>query len=183
MIRFSEEIKQFILENYQGISNAELTEKINKAFGTNIPVKSIKYYKTNHRLNGGITGRFEKGHIPRNSAPIGTEKEAKNGYIYVKVNDIRGAKKNANWVQKQRLIYEKHFGPVPKGHIVISKDGNRKNFDPDNLMLVSKAELLYLNMHGMIDSNKEITESYALVARMMCRVNELKRAKREVEEK
>lgn len=27
MMRFSEEIKQFILENYRGISNAELTEK------------------------------------------------------------------------------------------------------------------------------------------------------------
>lgn len=202
MMRFSKEIKRFILENYRGISNAELTEKINKTFGTDIPVKNIKYYKKNHRLNSGLTGRFEKGnvpknkgtkgkinvggnrtsfkkgHIPTNTDFIGTEKVLKDGYIWVKVNNLPNAKKNVNWIQKQRLVYEQYFGPVPDGYLVIFADGNKRNFDPTNLLLATKAEILYLNRNHYISGDKEITESALLLAKMVCRTNELKKGKK-----
>ncbi len=199
---FSDEIKKFIYENYLGISNAELADKINKQFGTMIPAKNIKYFKTNHRLNSGLTGRFEKGHVPKNKGtkgkfnvggnrtsykkgdmphntdPIGTEKVLKDGYIWVKINNIPKAKKNINWIQKQRLIYEQNFGSVPDGYYVIFADGNKRNFDPDNLLLASKAEILYLNRNHYISEDKAMTKTALLLAKMVCRTNELKKGKK-----
>lgn len=199
---FPDEIKKFIYENYLGISNAELADKINKKFGTTIPTKNIKYFKKNHRLNSGLTGRFEKGHVPANKGtkgkvnvggnrtsfkeghmpyntdPIGTEKELKDGYIWVKVNDIPKVKKNVNWIQKQRLIYEKHFGSVPDGYLVIFADGNKRNFNPDNLLLASKSEILYLNRNHYISDDKALTKTALLLAKMVSRTNELKKGKK-----
>ena len=40
---------------------------------------------------------------------------------------------------------ETHKTKVPKGHVVYHKDGNRYNDDPDNLILITRAELLRIN--------------------------------------
>lgn len=63
---FTDEQYHFVLNNYLGISNVELTKIINKKFNTEFKVTQIKSYKKNHRLNSGLTGRFEKGHVPTN---------------------------------------------------------------------------------------------------------------------
>jgi hypothetical protein len=45
------------------------------------------------------------------------------------------------WRPKHHLVWESHHGqPIPKGHAVIFGDGNNRNFDPDNLILVSRAQ-------------------------------------------
>ena len=100
----NEKQEKFLLENYKGIGNKELTELINEKFNTNFSTQQIKGYKRNHHLDSGLTGRFEKGqkswnkgkkwedymseqgknnslktcfkkgNNPSNSVPIGTEK-------------------------------------------------------------------------------------------------------------
>lgn len=62
----NDEQKDFLLNNYLGIGNAELTNLINKKFKTNFTTNQIKTYKNNHHLNSGLTGRFEKGSVPFN---------------------------------------------------------------------------------------------------------------------
>ena len=62
---------------------------------------------------------------------VGTEKVAQNGYVYVKTED-RG------WVLKHWLVAEKELGrPVdPKEERVIFVDGNRENYEPNNVKVV-----------------------------------------------
>ena len=44
------------------------------------------------------------------------------------------------------LLWEQRHGrPVPDGHLVLFADGDRRNFDPANLLLVSRAELAVMN--------------------------------------
>ncbi|HVU07634.1 MAG TPA: HNH endonuclease, partial [Verrucomicrobiae bacterium] len=38
------------------------------------------------------------------------------------------------------IIYEKHFGKIPPQTLVIQKDGNKNNFEPRNLKLLSMAD-------------------------------------------
>jgi hypothetical protein len=39
-----------------------------------------------------------------------------------------------------RKIYERHFGPIPKGYHIHHKDGNHSNNEPENLMCVTAQE-------------------------------------------
>ncbi|TRO20902.1 HNH endonuclease [Ectopseudomonas mendocina] len=44
------------------------------------------------------------------------------------------------WQSVHEIIWEEHNGPRPAGHLVVFKDGNRRNFSPDNLELITRAE-------------------------------------------
>lgn len=82
---------------------------------------------------------FPKGHIPHNSKPIGTERIDSEDYVVIKV-----AEPNV-WKSKHVFEYEKVHGKVKKGFKVIFADGNKRNFDIDNLLCISGADLLKRN--------------------------------------
>ena len=44
----------------------EVATMVNEKFGTNFTYEQIKRYRGRNHLNSGLTGRFEKGHIPDN---------------------------------------------------------------------------------------------------------------------
>ena len=52
---------------------------------------------------------------------------------------------NGTSVRRPKMVYEKHFGPIPKGYIIYHIDGNKDNDDPNNLEAISRAELLSRN--------------------------------------
>lgn len=202
MMKYTNEMRRFILEHYKGTPTDELVRLFNERFKTNVTSSMMKGYKANHKLNSGLTGRFNKGHspinkgtkgmfnrggnktsfkkgqLPVNTDSIGTEKVLKDGYIWVKVNNVPKAKKTVNWKPKQKVIWEKINGPIPDGYLVIFADGNNRNFEIDNLVLATKAEILYLNRNHMIYNDANLTKSAVLVARMQNKANQLKRRKR-----
>jgi hypothetical protein len=54
-----------------------------------------------------------------------------------------------------RVIYEKHYGPIPKGYDIHHKDGDKSNTDPENLECMTKAE--HTKLHKLGKKRKEIT--------------------------
>ena len=104
---------------------------------------------------------FKKGTIPPNYKPVGTERFAKDGYIEVKVKDPNV------WELKHRYIYKKHHGEIPNGYNVIFADKNISNFDIDNLILVSKAEMLILNKNKLIFEDKDFTKVGVNIAKLI----------------
>ena len=201
MHRYSEEQKKFIIDNYYGKYSKELADIFNKRFNTNITAKEIKNYRENHKLNSGLTGRFEKGHvthnkgkkqteymskeaiektkatrfkkgnIPQNRREIWEERISKDGYIYIKVRD---GCLNDNWELKHRYIYKQHYGEIPNGYNVMFADKNKRNFDIDNLILVSKSEDLIMNNNKLLFSNKELTKTGHLIAKVIDKTNKVK---------
>lgn len=184
-MKYTDEMKQFILDNYKGRYNQELADLFNQKFNTNITSRTIKSYKANNKLNSGLTGKFRKGQIPHNKGkkmpkevyekvkhtmfakgnvppnhrPVGSERISKDGYIEVKVAEPN------KWRLKQRVVYEEAKGKIPEGCPIIFLDGNKRNFDIDNLRCITRSELLYLNCNGLNNSN-EITETGILMARL-----------------
>lgn len=193
----NEEQHNWLSENAIGKSNAEITKMLNKKFDTAFTSVQIDSYKGNHGINSGLTGHFPKGHVPLNKGtkgmfnvggnktsfkagskplnmdPIGTEKLLPDGYVWVKINDVPKAKKYVNWDQKHRIIYEQHHGAIPKKHVVIFADGNRENFDIDNLVLVSKSELLIMNKKKLINTNSDLTKTGVIMAKLIDRTNKV----------
>jgi len=43
-------------------------------------------------------------------------------------------------IYEHRIVYEKHHGPIPEGHDVHHKDGDKLNNDISNLELLSKLD-------------------------------------------
>ena len=184
-MKYTDEMKQFILDNYKGRYNQELADLFNQKFNTNITSRMIKSYKANNKLNSGLTVKFRKGqtphnkgkkipkevyekvkhtmfakgNVPPNHRPVGSERISKDGYIEVKVAEPN------KWRLKQRVVYEEAKGKIPEGCTIIFLDGNKRNFDIDNLRCITRTELLYLNCNGLNNSN-EITETGILMARL-----------------
>lgn len=109
---------------------------------------ATRYKKGNPTWNKNVKGymganvtSFKKGQLPHNTKSIGDEKLNKEGHTLVKI----GHKK---WIRKHRLIWEQANGPIPKGFYIRIKDGNKENYNLDNMELVTMAENMRRNtMH------------------------------------
>ena len=110
---------------------------------------------------------FKKGNIPKNTLPIGSEVKKEDGHVYIKVADVlrAGCK---NWRPKQVVIYENHHNLKvdTRTHIVVFLDGDKYNFDINNLMLVSKRVNRIVNTHYAKSEDAEINKLNILQANL-----------------
>ena len=181
----------FLYKNYIGIGNEVLLEKLNKEFNLEITLKQIKSWKKNRKLNSGLTGRFpkgnvpfnknkkfpgktnvttfKKGHIPKNYMPVGSER-INGGYVDIKIADPN------KWKAKHKIIWENTNGKIPKGHCVIFADRNNLNFELDNLILVSRKQLLELNGSKLIQEDKELTKTAINIVDLKIKISDMKKS-------
>ena len=103
--------------------------------------------------------------------PIGTEYIKDDGMTLIKV-------KPDKWQYKQRYIYEKYHNVKLKStDYVIFLDGNRNNFDIDNLKCVDcRKASMYANLR-LGSTDKEITEAALLYADSAIMIKELEGVK------
>ena len=146
----------------------------------NIPMNKGKKwddYLTKEQQERSRQTTFKKGNRPSNAVDIGTERMRYSGsnpnfgYLCVKVCDGKG---NKNWVPKHKLIYEMHHGKIPPKHKVIFADGNRFNFNIENLILVSNSEELIMNKRHLRFEDKELTKTASMVAKVIDKTNKAK---------
>lgn len=95
---------------------------------------------------GGEAGWFKKGHFPANRDPdfyvLGALRVNADGYIDMRISFDKGAK---GWRALHRILWEDTHGPVPHGHALVFKDGDRLNVCLENLQLITRAELARRN--------------------------------------
>jgi HNH endonuclease len=66
---------------------------------------------------------------------------AAEGATFVNQNGYHHTKTGGKWVATHILIMEKKLGrPLEKGEFVKFEDGDRKNLDPDNLVLRTRGD-------------------------------------------
>lgn len=192
MHHFTNEQIEFIRKIAKGKDTKTITELVNNKFGLNLKISQIQSCKSNHDIKSGIDCRlkkgnipankgkkgsmspeqykkcqatmFKKGNIPPNRREIGSERVDKDGYILVKIQD---GHLNKNWVLKHRLIYEQIHGKIPENHKIVFADCNKRNFDPDNLILVSYAEELIMNQRKLIGKDPDLTKTGVVIAKVL----------------
>lgn len=85
--------------------------------------------------------QFRKGGRSANYLPIGTQRVDSDGYLREKIADGLGGFGNRNvWAFVHRQVWEAAHGPIPEGHRIWWKDGDRMNCALDNLEILSGAE-------------------------------------------
>lgn len=194
--KYSPEHIEFIEVNITGCHFSELTNMFNKQFGMKLTVAAMISLADRHGLHNGIDAKFNKGHeptqfkkghtphnkgkkgeggweptqfkkgnIPVNYRPIGSERVTKDGYVEIKVADPN------KWRLKHQVIWEEANGPIPKGYAVIFGDGNPQNLDPNNLILVSRQQLLILNRKKLIQKDVDLTRTGVIIADLYQKIN------------
>lgn len=181
--KFTIEEKEFMEKFTPGHSYTQIQEAFINKFGWQITIEQIKNYISRYKLNTGRTGQFEKGsvphnkgvkgcaagcektwfrkgHIPVNHKPVGSERITRDGYIEIKTAEP------ATWKLKHRKIWEEVNGPIPKGYIVIFKDGNKLNTDIENLLMIKRGVNAVLNRTGMYNYSDEHKETAVLLAEL-----------------
>lgn len=192
MHEYTKEQDKFIRENAKGRYVKELTELSNQHFSLSLGENQIRAYKKNHKISSGLDGRyqkgstpfnkgkkkywvggeetqFKKGQMPHNWKPLGSERITKDNYIQIKIQEGQFQK---NWRGKHILIWEEINGPLPKGHAIIFGDRDRRNFDIDNLICVSRAQLARLNQNGLIQRDVDLTRTGIVIADVIAKMSE-----------
>jgi hypothetical protein len=203
--KYTERHIKFLRDHVSGRSNAELAEMFNKKFNMSVDDVSIQNVKCKYGLYSGVNfGRFPKGHVPKNKgrkgycAPgsekgwfgpghpgyrfnirsIGSERVNVNGYVEVKVSDIKtqiAKERQKNWKAKHVVVWEKANGPVPKGHIVIFLDADKSHIVLKNLMMISR-EVHAIMAHLIWNTNdRELTNAIILLDKIKVATANLKR--------
>jgi HNH endonuclease len=124
--------------------------------------------------NVGARFRYEKGHIPANKGlrrpgwSAGRMKETQfkkgmrsgkaaehvmtvgstrlvEGYVYVKVSEVPNVPYTVNWKAQHHLIWTQAYGPIPRGCVLIFRNGDRLDVRLDNLECVSRRALMARN--------------------------------------
>lgn len=186
------EEKEYLKEIVLGRSYKEIASLMKDKFNYEFKISQIQSAIRRYNLNTGRSGRFEKGITPWNKGtkgytgpnktsfkkgiipltirPVGSERiDNRDGYTKVKIGEPN------KWELKQKLIYEQHYGEVEKGYVVIFLDGDKTNFNIDNLHKVSRHQLLLLNQNKLIYENKELTKAGIEVANLIIKARERKK--------
>jgi HNH endonuclease len=150
----------------------------------------------------GMGTRFEKGHAPANKGlrrpgwapgrmretqfrkgerrgvavklwkPVGTERISADGYLERKIND--GLPLQRRWRAVHLLVWEAAHGPVPRGHAIAFKNGDKRDIRPDNLECIARSALMGRNtVHNL---PKPVAQAVQLLGALNRQIRKRQRA-------
>ena len=178
---FTDEQEAFLVENYHGISNKELHELLTEKYGSVATLVQVKSFKQRHRLDSGLKGtegiappnkgkrcpgqrnrgNYQKGHVPASKVAVGTTRVNAEGYAEKKVADPD------KWRPMHLIEWESYNGGVPKDCVVVFKDQDRSNYRIENLEMITRAQLLQMNRHGLFHDDAELTATGISIAKLI----------------
>lgn len=182
-----------------GRTAGEIAEAVSGHFGIEFSVSQCKAYKRNHGIISGLDCRFKKGeepankgkkmspelyekcketmfrkgNVPVNRMEVGEYTHTTDGYLVQKVQEQGRQCERFEFVH--RAVWEKHYGPIPKGKKISFLDGNKDNCSIENLVLLDGRENLEMNRSSLRFSQPELTQAGVNLARMKIAVQERKR--------
>lgn len=190
--KWSDEEKEYLKDIVTGKGYKEIQNLMNEKFEYQFSLGQVKGAINRYKLNTGLTGNFPKGNIPWNKGtkglqiggketqfkkgnvpinfrPVESERINVEGYTEVKVNNPN------RWRLKHRVLYEEyHDVKLTANDCIIFGDGDRSNLSIDNLILLTKAELLKLNQLKLIKDDADLTKAGVNVAKIILKLGKIK---------
>ena len=111
--------------------------------------------------------RFVTNNRPHNWQPIGSLRTRTDGYLEVKLRDIRPSRQC--WETLHTLLWRQHHGDIPAGHCIIFVNNDRSDVVIENLSKITRRELAYLNKHGFANTPAPLRAAAIALARLDCK--------------
>lgn len=191
------EYVEWMISFIPGHSESQIKDGFYDRFGIRMNRSQIKNFKTQHNVKSGTHGgrfskgllawnkgkkvkpstyekikptMFHKGQPPVNYRPPGSERINVDGYTEVKISDPN------KWMLKQRKVWQDHYGEkLTRNDVIVFLDGNKQNFDINNLCKLTRAELVRYNQDHLYTDNPEVSLVAANIARIKTRVKKMER--------
>lgn len=148
---YSEDEISWLRENYPRLGKYECTAEFNKVFNTNRTIngvtakcKKLGFHVSNERKRETVIKNTGNYHEP------GTILDKGRGYLFIKRTD-------GKWVQLQRYLTGADEGYEDTA--VIFLDGNKRNFEPENLMMIPKRYLGLMTKNKFWSEFSEVTKT------------------------
>ena len=170
--KWTDEQAKYLKEIAPGRPRKEITRLFNERFNLNLSFEKVRDYMNNNGIKNNLDTKFKKGITSKDqkikdlNKPIGVEITWCNGYKRIKLGKNK-------WVYKHRYIWEQHFGEIPAGHSIIFLDKNKENFDINNLAMVNRKELLFINDNNFLKENSELSQAGVTLAKLLIKTKEL----------
>jgi hypothetical protein len=95
--------------------------------------------------------------------------KADDAALYVKVADVPNVPHMVNWLPLHILEWERAHGPLPAGHCLSFKDGDRRHVDLANLELRTRADNMRRNsVHNL---PKALAQTVQLLGALTRQIN------------
>lgn len=151
----------------KGMTYAKMADAFNREFGTARNGQMISDHCLRvlhiHRGKENQYGFTAGKQTTRHTKPVGTEIES-DGAIWVKVADevVTDQRKmskgiNPNWMKKQHLVWERNYGKVPEGCLVVFLDKDYRNCAVENLYCTTRQINFMMAKNGWYSQEREIT--------------------------
>lgn len=164
-VSYTNEIYNFLLENAEYYTIKELVEMLKNNFDFEIDNKKLAQYC----IKMGITYKYEKPNKSHSNkpTPIGVIVRKTDGdMLKVKVG-------NHKWKYLQREVYEQyHDVKLKDNEYIIFLDQNKRNFDINNLKLVSRQESAMLGSQQLYSKNPLATETGLQIIKLRIKAKE-----------
>lgn len=172
------------LKSIAHLPRPEMARLFNDKYNEHRTKESMQRFCSKHKLTGvENTGRLKKGHntwnkgkkgymganrtsfkkggVPHNTRALWSERTcSKDGFVWIKVSEPNG------FVLKHHWVWDKAGREVPKGMVLCFKDGDKLNCDLDNLILMTRSELLRFNQSFIKKATPQNRESLLLLAQI-----------------
>lgn len=175
---YTKEQDDWLKENSKGVRYKDLANMFNKHFGENLTdsqmnkhcnkigyPNKLKGAPLGHKpwnkgvkgvTSGGEQTRFKKGYVPPSTKPLGSEYINSHGYVKTKVK--MDGKQGKRWKLKHKYVWEKEYGKIKSNEVIIFADDNRKNVELENLLLMTRKEMLEMGKVGMFFKHGILTK-------------------------
>lgn len=159
-ISWSEAETKWLLSIYPTTPNAEIARRCGRSVSSVKQKAQRLQIKKEIRVGGfkpGIPGwnkgkrfraggrsldtQFQVGSIPHNAKPEGVHLRSEHGKPMYAIK-LPGARK-LKWMH--RYLWEKHHGPIPRGHVVTFRNGDTTDYRLENLECIGRGELMRRN--------------------------------------
>lgn len=196
---YTNEQRAFLFAYIPGHHYQETRDAFNERYPeTPITSQQVKSFCNNNHVRTGFNGRFEKGQVSRNKGvkmspeiydkckdtmfkkgvrphnfkPVGSTRINIYGYVEIKVKDPN------KWVWRHKLVWEKANGKLPPDSCILHKNGIRDDDRLENLVVLTRSELVRLNKSGLFtEDNPDVNEAAIALAKLNALIGKRKRKK------
>lgn len=159
------EMTAWMLAHDCGRPIPEVTKDFRREFGFTLTKNQVSLFRSSHETQ---SRRSHGGGKPRK--PVGYERESK-GYILVKIaEEATVPQSKDNWRMKHVWLWgQAHGQALPKGWTVLFLDGDRRNFDLENLYAIPRTYIAQINLkvsQGIKYHDRESFEAILAVCKL-----------------
>lgn len=125
-------------------------------------------FMTEESIKRTAATRFKTGHEPHNTKYdfyLSVRYSKGTSYWWIRV-------RKAKFVLLHRWMWQKAYGPIPKGYNVQFKDGNTHNVTLDNLYLTDRKNQAVVNKMGGKSIPYEFRKTIKLINELKSKINE-----------